>query len=161
MRTYHRYLGFFLAGIMAVYSISGIILIFRETSFLKSDVHKVKTLQPGLAGEDLGKELRIKGFKADTTEGDVVKFKQGTYNLKTGVADYTVSEQPFIVNKMTKLHKASTKDPLFYLNIFFGLALFFFVISSFYMFLPKTTIFKKAMLFTLAGAVLTILLLLL
>jgi hypothetical protein len=161
MRTYHRYLGFFLAGIMAVYSISGIILIFRETSFLKSDVHKVKTLQTGLATEDLGKELRIKGFKADTTEGDVVKFKQGTYNLKTGVADYTVSEQPAIVNKMTKLHKASTKDPLFYLNIFFGLALFFFVISSFYMFLPKTTIFKKAMMFTLAGAVLTILLLLL
>jgi hypothetical protein len=161
MRTYHRYLGFFLAGIMAVYSISGIILIFRETSFLKSDVHKVKTLQTGLATEDLGKELRIKGFKADTTEGDVVKFKQGTYNLKTGVADYTVSEQPFIVNKMTKLHKASTKDPLFYLNIFFGLALFFFVISSFWMFMPKTTIFKKSMYFTLAGAVLTILLLLL
>ena len=161
MRTYHRYLGFFLAGIMAVYSISGIILIFRETSFLKSDVHKVKTIQPGLATEDLGKELRIKGFKADTTEGDVVKFKQGTYNLKTGVADYTVSEQPFIVNKMTKLHKATTNDPLFYLNIFFGLSLFFFVISSFYMFLPKTTIFKKAMMFTLAGAVLSILLLLL
>jgi hypothetical protein len=161
MRTYHRYLGFFLAGIMAVYSISGIILIFRETSFLKSDVHKVKTIQPGLATEDLGKELRIKGFKADTTEGDVVKFKQGTYNLKTGVADYTVSEQPFIVNKMTKLHKATTNDPLFYLNIFFGLSLFFFVISSFWMFLPKTSIFKKAMLFTLAGAVLTIVLLLL
>lgn len=161
MRTYHRYLGFFLAGIMAVYSMSGIILIFRETSFLKSDVHKVKTLQPGLTGEDLGKELRIKGFKADTTVGDVLKFKQGTYNLKSGVADYTVTEQPAIVNKMTKLHKATTNDPLFYLNIFFGLSLFFFVISSFYMFLPKTTIFKKAMMFTLAGAVLTILLLLL
>jgi hypothetical protein len=161
MRTYHRYLGFFLAGIMAVYSISGIILIFRETSFLKSDVHKVVMAKPGLQGQELGKELHIKGFKADTTIGDVVSFKQGTYNLKTGVADYTVSEQPFIVNKMTKLHKATTNDPLFYLNIFFGLSLFFFVISSFYMFLPKTTIFKKAMMFTLAGAVLTILLLLL
>jgi hypothetical protein len=91
----------------------------------------------------------------------VVSFKQGTYNLKTGVADYTVTEQPAIVNKMTKLHKATTNDPLFYLNIFFGLSLFFFVISSFYMFLPKTTIFKKAMMFTLGGAVLTILLLLL
>ena len=161
MRTYHRYLGFFLAGIMAVYSISGIILIFRETSFLKSDVHKVQTLKPGLQTEELGKELHLRGFKADTTIGDVVSFKQGTYNLKTGVADYTVTEQPAIVNKMTKLHKATTNDPLFYLNIFFGLSLFFFVISSFYMFLPKTTIFKKAMMFTLAGAVLTILLLLL
>ena len=161
MRTYHRYLGFFLAGIMAVYSISGIILIFRETSFLKSDVHKVQTLKPSLQGEALGKELHIKGFKPDTTIGDVVSFKQGTYNSKTGAADYTVSEQPAIVNKMTKLHKATTNDPLFYLNIFFGLSLLFFVLSSFWMFLPKTSIFKKAMLFTLAGAVLTIVLLLL
>ena len=161
MRTYHRYLGFFLAGIMAVYSISGIILIFRETSFLKSDVHKVQTLKPGLQNEELGKELHLRGFKPDTTIGDVVSFKQGTYNLKTGVADYTVTEQPAIVNKMTKLHKATTNDPLFYLNIFFGLSLFFFVISSFWMFLPKTSIFKKAMLFTLAGAVLTLVLLLL
>lgn len=161
MRIFHRYLGFFLAGIMATYSISGIILIFRETEFLKSDVHKVVTVKPGLEGQELGKELHIKGFKPDTTIGDIVSFKQGTYNVKTGVADYTVSEQPAIVNKMTKLHKATTNDPLFYLNIFFGLSLLFFVISSFWMFLPQTSIFKKAMLFTLAGAVLTLVLLLL
>jgi uncharacterized iron-regulated membrane protein len=37
MRIIHRYLGFFLAGIMAVYAISGILLIFRETNFLKSE----------------------------------------------------------------------------------------------------------------------------
>jgi hypothetical protein len=161
MRVYHRYLGFFLAGIMAVYSISGIILIFRETKFLKSDVHKIVRLQPGLKGDELGKELRIKGFKPDTTLGDVVSFKQGTYNLKSGEADYTVSELPKLVSKMTKLHKATTKDPLFYLNMFFGFSLLFFVISSFWMFLPKTNIFKKAMLFTLAGAILTVVLLLL
>jgi len=118
-------------------------------------------LKPGLSVEELGKELHLRGLKPDTTIGDVVSFKQGTYNLKTGEADYTVSEQPAIVNKMTKLHKATTNDPLFYLNIFFGLSLLFFVISSFWMFLPKTSIFKKAMLFTLAGAILTIVLLLL
>jgi hypothetical protein len=161
MRIIHRYLGFFLAGIMATYSISGIILIFRDTDFLKSDVHKVQTLKPGLLTEELGKELHLRGLKPDTIVGDVVSFKQGTYNLKTGVADYTVTEQPAIVNKMTKLHKATTDDPLFYLNIFFGLSLLFFVISSFWMFLPQTSIFKKAMLFTAAGAVLTLVLLLL
>ena len=37
MRVYHRYLGFFLAGIMAMYAISGIILIFRDTDLLKSE----------------------------------------------------------------------------------------------------------------------------
>lgn len=35
MRIIHRYLGFFLAGIMAVYALSGIIMIFRDTDFLK------------------------------------------------------------------------------------------------------------------------------
>jgi hypothetical protein len=34
------------------------------------------------------------------------------------------------------------------------------VLSSFWMYLPKTTIFKKGLYFTLAGIVLTILLLL-
>ena len=161
MRVFHRYLGFFLAGIMAVYAVSGIILIFRETKFLKQDVHKVVTLKPALQIEELGKELHIKGLKPDTTMGDIISFKQGTYNSKTGVADYTVEELPMVINKMTKLHKATTNDPLFYLNIFFGLSLLFFVISSFWMFLPKTTIFKKAMYFTLAGAILTLILLLL
>lgn len=52
MRVYHRYLGFFLAGIMAVYALSGIILIFRETPLLKREVHQVKTLKPLLTGED-------------------------------------------------------------------------------------------------------------
>jgi len=35
MRIIHRYLGFFLAGIMSIYAISGMLLIFRETEFLK------------------------------------------------------------------------------------------------------------------------------
>ena len=48
MRIYHRYLGFFLAGIMAVYAISGIILIFRDTDFLKQEKLVQKQLEPGL-----------------------------------------------------------------------------------------------------------------
>lgn len=32
-RIYHRYPAFFLAGIMAVYAVSGTILIFRNTDF--------------------------------------------------------------------------------------------------------------------------------
>jgi hypothetical protein len=35
MRELHRYLGFFLVGIMSVYAISGVVLIFRDTDFLK------------------------------------------------------------------------------------------------------------------------------
>ncbi|MEY4458899.1 MAG: hypothetical protein RIT38_104 [Bacteroidota bacterium] len=159
MRIYHRYLGFFLAGIMAIYSISGVIMIFRETSFLKKDVHKVMTVAANLKNEEIGPAIKIKNLKTTEELGDVVKFKEGTYNRTTGVADFTVKELPYFINKMTKMHKATHKDPLYYLNIFFGVSLLFFVLSSFYMFMPGTTIFKKGMYFTLAGMVLVLVML--
>lgn len=159
MRIYHRYLGFFLAGIMAIYSISGVIMIFRETSFLKKDVHKVMTLAANLKNEEIGPAIKIKNLKTTEESGDIVKFKEGTYNRTTGVADFTVKELPYFLNKMTKMHKATHKDPLYYLNIFFGVSLLFFVLSSFYMFMPGTTIFKKGMYFTLAGMVLVLVML--
>ena len=159
MRVYHRYLGFFLAGIMAVYSISGIILIFRETDFLKSEKTKVQTIAPNLNAVDLGKAIKIKELKVLSDTNNVVSFKQGTYNKLTGVAEYKVKQLPYIVSKMPNFHKASPKQPLFYLNIFFGLSLFFFVLSSFWMFMPQTSIFRKGLIFTVAGVLLTLVLL--
>ena len=161
MRVYHRYLGFFLAGIMAMYAISGIVLIFRETNFLKKEKQYEKTVKAGLKNEEIGPELKIKNLKIDSEQGDLVAFKQGTYNRATGEAKYAVMELPYLLDKMTKLHKATTKQPLYFLNIFFGLSLLFFVISSFWMFLPKTSIFRKGMYFALAGFALALLLVLL
>lgn len=157
MRVYHRYLGFFLAGIMAVYAISGTVLIFRNTDFLKRDFTEQRQLEAGLAPEELGQALRIRGFKVSNTEGNTIQFQNGTYNTETGLAVYTKKDLPVILQKMTHLHKATTDRPLFYLNIFFGASLLFFVLSSFWMFLPKTTIFKKGMYFSLAGLILALL----
>ncbi|HQQ98923.1 MAG TPA: hypothetical protein PLX35_16745 [Cyclobacteriaceae bacterium] len=159
MRLYHRYLGFFLAGIMAVYAVSGITLIFRDTNFLKSEKQVERQLKPDLKPEELGREIRIRDLKVESEEGTLIKFRQGTYDRATGVASYTTKELPFIVNKLQNLHKAETKDPLFFMNIFFGVSLLFFVISSFYMFLPGTSVFKKGLYFTLAGIVMTLILL--
>lgn len=159
MRVYHRYLGFFLSGIMAVYALSGTVLIFRETDFLKSEKKIEKALPPDVKIEELGKALKIRDLKIDKEENGIMYFKNGTYNKETHVAQYTVKELPFILDKMTKLHKATTNQPLFFLNIFFGLSLLFFVLSSFWMFMPKTEIFKKGLYFTIAGVVLTLILL--
>ena len=159
MRIYHRYLGFFLAGIMAMYAISGIILIFRDTDFLKSEKQISKHLKPALAVADLGKAIRNRDLKIDSVSGDVQIFKNGNYNTKTGAVIYSTKTLPPLVEKLTHLHKASTKEPLYYLNIFFGASLLFFAISSFWMFMPKTTIFKKGLYFTLGGIVLTVVLL--
>lgn len=158
MRIYHRYLGFFLAGIMAVYAISGIILIFRDTDFLKVEKKVEKELKPNLEAEELGKALRIRELQVTGTDGAIVSFAQGTYNKETGVAVYTTKELPLVLNKMTQLHKANTKQPLFFLNILFGLSLFFFVISSFWMFLPGTDVFKKGLYFAAAGLVIALVL---
>jgi hypothetical protein len=158
LRVYHRYLGYFLAGIMAMYAISGFTMIFRETNFLKSDKQIERQLRPNIKTEELGRELRMRDFKVEKEEGDIVHFEQGTYNKSTGMANYTSKEWPYFIEKLTRLHKADTNSPLFFLNVFFALSLLFFVISAFWMFLPKTNIFKKGLYFTLAGVVLTIIL---
>jgi hypothetical protein len=159
MRIFHRYLGFFLAGIMAVYAISGIILIFRDTNFLKQTTLVEKQLQPGLNTEALGKAIKIRELTIEKVNGDVQLFKTGTYNSATGTVSYTTKTLPKLLEKLTHLHKANTKDPLFFLNVFFGASLLFFVLSNFWMFMPKSTIFKKGLYFTLAGVVLTVVLL--
>jgi len=157
-RVWHRYLGFFLAGIMAVYAISGILMIFRETNFLKKEVILEIPLEAGLSASDIGPELKTR-IKFEKAEGDLLYFDLGKYNIKTGIATVKKMELPFILSKMERLHKATTESPLFFLNIFFGLALLFYVISAFWMFLPGTAIFKKGLYFAIAGILLTLILL--
>ncbi len=159
MRIIHRYLGFFLTGIMAIYAISGIVLIFRNTDLFKKETHKQETVGAGLNDKQLGEKIRMRGLKFDKEENGVMLFKDGSYNSTTGEVAFTTKELPFILEKLTHLHKANTKEPLFFLNIFFGLSLFFFVISSFWMFTPKTKTFRTGLYFTAGGIVLTLILL--
>ncbi|WBV58749.1 hypothetical protein PFY10_09845 [Chryseobacterium daecheongense] len=160
MRITHRYLGYFLAGIMAVYAISGVLLVYRDTDFLKKEKNYDKIVAKNLSEKELGKELKIKNLEIENRIGNIAYFKQGAYNLVTGEAKYVKKELPFVLDKMTKLHKSQSKETLSPLNTFFGIALFFFVISSFWMFNPKTKAFKRGMLFTALGLVVSIILLL-
>ena len=159
MRIIHRYLGFFLAGIMAMYALSGTVLIFRKTDFLKQEVKQERVLKPNLTTKELGKEIHINNLKIQKTEGDIAYFEKGQYNLSTGEAVFSEKKLPVLLDKMTKLHKATTNSPVYWLNIFFGMSLLFFVVSAFWMFLPKTSVFKKGVYFSLAGVVLTLILL--
>ena len=72
MRVYHRYLGFFLAGIMAIYALSGVLMIFRTTDFLKVEQVRTSKLPTGIPMENIGRELRIREFKVLKEEGDKV-----------------------------------------------------------------------------------------
>ena len=159
MRIIHRYLGFFLAGIMIVYSLSGIVLTFRNTDYLKREIHVEKTIAKDLTADDLGKALGMGRFRVEKEEGGLIYFGNGTYNRKTGVAAYTEKKLPLLLENMNKIHKMHSGHPLFWLGIFFGVSLLFFAISSFWMFRPTTSVFRKGMYFTLGGIILTLLLL--
>ena len=92
-------------------------------------------------------------------EGSLLFFEDGTYNQATGETIYVKKELPFLLDKMTQLHKATTNSPIYWLNIFFGVSLLFFVISFFLMFLPHTFVFKKGIYFTHAAIVMTLIIL--
>jgi hypothetical protein len=143
IRVYHRYLGFFLTGIMFMYALSGITLTFRDKDYFKKEVVVEKNIE-----KDLEKPPMIRGAKN-------IK-----YNKVTGVIKYIQMKPPKILGLIEKMHKATSSTPLYFLNVFFGIALLFFVFSAYWMFLPQTEIFKKAIYFTLGGILLSLLMIL-
>jgi hypothetical protein len=144
---------------MAVYAISGIAMIFRNDDTFKIITEIETTLPFNLDESALGKALKIKRLAVERVEGVQLIFKEGTYNQTTGETVYLKKELPYILDKMKHLHKATTNSPIFWLNIFFAVSLLFFVISSFRMFLPHTSVFKKGIYFTIAGILMTLLIL--
>jgi len=156
-RVYHRYLGFFLAGIMIIYALSGTIMIFRTTNFLKIEKHLTKDLDPGLSAEDLGKALFLRNFKVDSENDQTINFAQGAYNKSTGIAEFTVNELPTVLQKLESMHKATTNSPLFFLNIFFGVSLLFFSVSAFFMFAKTAKVLKKGIYVAIGGLIFAIL----
>lgn len=159
VRIIHRYLGFFLVGIMSVYALSGIVLIFRDSDIFKQEIQLTEQIKTNASSEELGELLDRKRLKITKEENNKIYFENGIYDKESGIAEYKIKELPFVLDKMTHLHTSESGDPLFFLNVFFGVALLFFSLSSFFMFLPKTSVFKKGLYFTLAGIILTLLLL--
>lgn len=163
IRVIHRLLGFFLAAIMIMYAITGIVMTFRKLDIFKTDKLIELQINPTIHIAELNTHLEIRNFKVIKTEGEILYFEEGTYNIKSGIAKYTIKAYTPLLQKMIDLHESSTKShPYTYpLNIFFGISLFFFVASSFWMFNIKNKTFPKGMYYLVAGIVFTILLLLL
>lgn len=159
LRSLHRDIGFFVIGLAIIYGLSGIILIYRDTDFLKSDQKIEKQLKPNMEESKIGPALRIKKFEVIKTEGSIVYFQNGTYDKSTGMAKYTEKVLPAFIESMNGLHKTPSGKPTHWFSIFFGVCLLFLAISSFWMFKPKTKMFKRSLGFACAGLVFTIIIL--
>jgi hypothetical protein len=159
MRSLHRDIGFFIIGITVIFTLSGIMLIYRDTDFLKTEVKNQKELAPGLDAAKLGENLRMREVKITKTEGDIVYFQNGSYNTVSGHAEFTVKTAVFPLNKFMDLHKTMTKKASHYFIALFAGSLFFLAISSFWMFKPKTKTFRRGIILSVAGFVVAFLLL--
>lgn len=159
MRSLHRDIGFFIIGITVIFSLSGIVMIYRDTDFLKTDMKIQKELASGLEPSKLGEIFRIKEMKITKTEGGIVYFQNGFYNTISGHAEFTVKSAIPPLNKFIDLHKTWSKRSSSYFIALFAASLFFLAISSFWMFKPQTKTFKRGIILSCVGIVVAILLL--
>lgn len=80
MRTLHRDVGFLMIGLVVVFALSGIVLVYRDTDFLKKEMLVQRSISPNLASVDLGLTLKLKNMKVEKMEDDVIYFN-GKCNL--------------------------------------------------------------------------------
>lgn len=161
MRWLHNKVGFFLVGLVIIYTLSGIVQTYRDTNFLKHDVAHAQKLPPNLPDTALATALKLRNLKITKTEGNIQYFKEGTYNKETGIANYTTRELYSWITPFTSLHKTASKSMRHYFTIVFAVALLFMSISAFWMFKPGTRPFSSGVLLTIGGIIGAILLLLL
>ena len=128
---------------MAVYSISGVSLIFRKTDTFKKVEKITQTLSPNLNINELASALKIKNLGDTKLNGNIFYFNNGKYNKLTGEVVYS-KKNSFFLKKMQTLHKATTKSPVYWLNIFLEF-LYYFLLFPFFgcSFLPPRFLKKE------------------
>ena len=141
MRYLHNKIGFFIAALVIIYTLSGLLQTYRDTNFLKHDITHTMDLAPNLPVAQLGSKLKVRDFKVTKTAAGIVYFKDGIYNKVTGTANYTTREWYSWVMPFTELHKSPSNGIAHYFTTLFGIALFFMSISAFWMFKPGTKTF--------------------
>ncbi|HNW51443.1 MAG TPA: hypothetical protein PKH79_10195, partial [Prolixibacteraceae bacterium] len=156
MRSLHRDLGFLAIGLTIIYALSGIILIYRDTDFLKKERNIEQHLSPNLTESDLGMALHMRNFQVLSADGETISFSNGTYNKVTGLATYSQKALPQFLEQFNKLHKTSSRNIVHWFPVIYGVLLLFLAISSFWMYKPKSKMFRRGLIFAGSGIVLAI-----
>lgn len=145
MRALHRDVAFITIGFTIVYALSGMLLVYRNTDFLKKEVQFEKTLAAGVSKEDLGKELQIRNLKVEKVVDGVYYFNDGTYNSLTGKADYSKKIYPKFIDKMVSLHKMNGNNKLHWISTAYGGMLFFLAFSSLFMYKKGNKLHRRSL----------------
>jgi hypothetical protein len=155
MRVLHRDIGFLMIGLTLVFALSGILLVYRSTDFMKSETQVTRTLEADMKIEDVGRALHLRKLDVGEDDGRRVAFSSGamasdgSYDRETGEVSYTAQQLPGVLEKLNALHKTGSGSPLHWFSVVYGALLTFLAVSSLWMFKPKTRQFRRGL--VLAG----------
>lgn len=152
MRILHRDIGFFVIGLTVIYCISGIMLTYRDTEFLKSETQIEKTIDPGLKANQLGRVLHLKEMQVLSEDEKEIRFSSGIYNKETGLVSYLSKDIPLVFQSLNKLHFVSSNDSRHWFTSLYAVSLLFLAISSFWMYKPGNKYFKRGIITAFSGA---------
>ncbi|MCU4176249.1 hypothetical protein [Carboxylicivirga sp. N1Y90] len=158
IRQLHRDIGFLTVGITIVFSISGIVLIYRDTDVFKVENNYALKLEANLKRSELSDKLDIRHLRFTNETKETIAFDEGTYNKLTGEVRYTLMEYPYLIDKMNFMHKAISREVLHWFATVYGILLLFLAISSFWMYKPNTRLFKRGIVLSSIGIVVAIIL---
>lgn len=164
MRWLHRDIGYVVLGLTIVYALSGVILVYRETDFLKSPKDVSMQLSPQMSIQDLSRRLHLRRPEITKKEGDVISFhdgenlKNGVYNTATGSIQFTAKQLPGLIERFISLHKLSSSKPACWISVIYGILLLFLALSSLWMFTPSTRKFRRGIMLTTIGVTLAVVL---
>ena len=155
IRALHRDIGFFTIGLVVIYAISGILLIYRDTGLLKTTKQIDKIVPKNIPAQGLSRMLH-KEVRVIKNEGDLVIFQGGTYNKATGQLKYSSEEVIAPFDKFIELHKSASNNAGHIFLTIFGVVLLFMALSSFWMYHSGSPKLRRGLYFAGGGVVFTI-----
>ncbi len=158
IRQLHRDIGFLTVGITIVFSISGIVLIYRDTDVFRIEKTYTQQLKPNLGKSELREQLDIRHLRFEDETDNLITFEQGAYNKLNGQAQYKLMEYPYIIGKLNFMHKAISREVMHWFATVYGILLMFLAISSFWMYKPNSRLFKRGIVLSSIGIVIAVLL---
>ena len=144
MRALHRDIAYITIGFTIVYALSGMLLVYRNTDFLKYEKQFNQTLSTGITAENLAGELKIRNLRVENEADGILYFKDGTYNSLTGKAEYSRKVYPKFIDKMVSLHKVNGNNKMHWLSTVYGGLLFFLAFSSLFMYKKGTRLRRRS-----------------
>lgn len=180
-RKWHRDLGYLVIGITIVYSLSGIMLSFRDLHIFEKEYMLTSKIEKNLKNpEDSFIDSFIKNEEKSNLPSHVVKksvidslkqientdtyikyqvsrkkdLKTITYYKNSGEVIYSISAYPTFIKPFIDAHKSSSQDKWLYLSLTYSVILFFLAISAIFMVKGKNGFRQRGVYLTLLGIIL-------